>query len=149
MEKYCPNCRLILNDPGRNDMLKHARYWRDNKCYICDTTLIIPNNTQQNSFATVSKETTSKTQNRKRIIWGLILFFAVLISIKYFASTIENLKVTVRCLKNDDSSVLWITNEESVTIKLIKVEINGNYTLDSFPDTSDTYMIKNLIGRGK
>lgn len=40
MEKYCPNCRTIIKAPPTNDMYAYAKYWRDNKCYICNTKLI-------------------------------------------------------------------------------------------------------------
>lgn len=39
MGKFCPTCHRSISDPGRIDMSKYASYWRDNKCYICGTTL--------------------------------------------------------------------------------------------------------------
>ena len=149
MEKYCPNCRTLISDPGTSDMLRYAKFWRDNKCYICDTALIIPKSSQPNSFSTAPNETTYQTPNKKKIRWGWIVFVAVIIFVIYLISTMEDLKVGVNTLKNGDSSVLWITNEESVPIKLIEVEINDSYILKKFPENSDKYMNEYLIGRGK
>lgn len=149
MEKYCPSCRTLISDPGTSDMLKYAKFWRDNKCYICDTALIIPKSSQPTSLSTTPSETTYQTPNKKRIRWGWIVFAVVIIFIIYLISTIEDLKVAVNTLKNDDSSVLWITNEESIPIKLLELEINGDYILKDFPDSDDTYMNEYLIGRGK
>ena len=149
MEKYCPNCRSIIKDPGTSDMFRYAKFWRDNKCYICESTLIIKNDRQQNTTATIPREPTMQTSTKKKIKWGWIVFSAIVILVIYFISTMKDLNVNVQTLKNGDSSVLWITNNENVPIKLLEVEINSDYTLDSFPDSTDTYMKEYLIGRGQ
>jgi hypothetical protein len=32
MNKWCPQCKKVICDPGTGDLHKYAIYWRDNKC---------------------------------------------------------------------------------------------------------------------
>ena len=41
MEKYCQRCRKNIYNPGTREMTKYAKFWRDNRCYYCNTLLQI------------------------------------------------------------------------------------------------------------
>ena len=38
--KWCPSCKREISDPGTSEMWKYARFWRDNRCYFCDSSLV-------------------------------------------------------------------------------------------------------------
>lgn len=38
-DKWCSHCRRRIPDPGTSDLHKYAKYWRDNRCYYCDSEL--------------------------------------------------------------------------------------------------------------
>ena len=40
MEKWCQKCHRSIMDPGTSDMTKYAKFWRDNRCYYCNSLLI-------------------------------------------------------------------------------------------------------------
>ena len=42
MRKWCPNCRRLVDDPGTYEVTKYAKFWRDNKCYNCNTIFVVP-----------------------------------------------------------------------------------------------------------
>ena len=39
MEKWCPKCQKRIADPGTCELTKYAKFWRDNRCYYCGSTL--------------------------------------------------------------------------------------------------------------
>lgn len=39
MEKWCPKCQRYIPDPGGYEISKCAKFWRDNRCYYCDSPL--------------------------------------------------------------------------------------------------------------
>ena len=40
MTKYCPNCRSKIASPSTSEISKYAKYWEDNRCYICNIILV-------------------------------------------------------------------------------------------------------------
>jgi Protein of unknown function (DUF2982) len=39
MQKWCPTCKKVVEDPGELEISKYAKFWRDNRCYSCNTIL--------------------------------------------------------------------------------------------------------------
>ncbi|MCH7962370.1 MAG: hypothetical protein IH852_00355 [Bacteroidetes bacterium] len=83
-------------------------------------------------------------------IWYTFLTICVLLFVIFFIKGMlqPKLKVNVTTLKNGDSSVFWVENEEKVIIELTNVEVNGDYTLKKFPSDKD-YRKLNIHGQGK
>lgn len=39
-KKSCPTCRRNIVEPETRETSKYAKFWPDDKCYVCDTRLV-------------------------------------------------------------------------------------------------------------
>jgi len=39
VKKWCPSCKVIVIEPSTYELTKYAKFWRDNRCFRCETQL--------------------------------------------------------------------------------------------------------------